>query len=1106
MAEAINIADLEAPASPKAISIDSLEPAQQAAPQGISIDSLESEKSYPVGQPQKEPDMPIEDKATKAIVENIPDSFKYMARELGSYLHTSPINTALQYLQVPQTALTATVVKGLDVTGIDKGIQSRLNPNGEILPKGLSPHDVLYDFLPTNQRVYEKAKELADKFGIGNWAADSTRLTYAITKGGLGLTADIFGDPITYATAGLGKAAELGAQGIEALSKTEQAASIARGASKVAKVAEEAPVVGSVVYAGKGVVKAGSDVATGAAQIWKSLLPYTGIKDIDENWVLHSGMSKAIAPATKEEVYGPIKNLGISSSEGEVLFDALENVKNSVSKEELSAQIGKSAQKNKLSLSSERTDQLADAGIHLRDQLEKNIQREIDGGLRSPFYGKEIEESPGKLIRVGVLEGYVPHRMSDEARAWAMAQVKAGKNPSEIINSAIREEMTKAGVEFDKGVSGSWVSDFDVGQKTRTIRAPVQDANNYLKNSTGIDKFFVTDPILATAYKVAETKKTILDKGLLDVVKKYGLDAAKAPRGWKPIEHTALSLTENMRFPPEIADKIGFYLSRPDSGLLLSKLDQYQWLFKRLALAKPDYYLQNIGENSVKAMALGASPRDFSYATKIMSGKGVIPLKEGSITAQEMRNEIIKYGIDSGGIFKEGFDSLIHMGKTMTRDGILSRVKDAPAKTLSALMEMGESGENWSRRALYISLRRSGLVAKDAALTVERVMFDYGRVTPAMNTARRFVPFIQPVIKTAAIVPELLRKNPRLYNFLNNNMFQAMQAAFNDPVTNSELYATMGKSISSRYKQLNDPTFSVLLPGNSWLSKYLVNKGPNGIPNEGTPFQGQAGGNVLFQLKAPIQFDLLNQFMVFSDETGSVLTGVGAGPLVRAFTQFFAGKDLFTGKEIDVSKDYIDIAARTNAAANTLIEGVIPFPNALKMVKRWAGIGDPKWIEPASVLAIQGTVGRFAAVTNLDKDFFFRMVTMKKYHEELLKEFMSRAASEQRNAPAPDAPSQIGAKIRKWSQIAFSSERAHKMVLENAAEMQRMNMARAGIIGQMKPEEIIRNIKMIEKNVKELNHSYQTISEFRLKAIGDAKVALDQIQGKSQEPEESDSE
>lgn len=1082
----------------------------------VSSAPEDSAQSFPVGeQPVREDlsGLPIEEKAKRIVVENIPDSMKYVASEMGDYLHRAGIDRALEYLSVPQRIATAIAIKSGDITGLTPGLQDKLNPTGSIMPKGLSPSDVMYEFFPDNRVVQEKAQALAESFGIkGTWAGESARLLYAVDKGLLGMVADFALDPINLAFAGAGKVAEAAAKAGKMGMESAVAQKAIKAAASGSKAAEELPIIGSAVYAGKSVGRAVKDVGQGSVDVWNSLLPYTRIKDLDENWILHSAMSKGVNPSTVVEVYEPIKRIGVTSSEGSILFDAMENITNAASKDDLVKAIGKAAQKSKVSIPEARADQLADVGQHLRSQLEKNVEREIGAGVRLPGYGNVIDGSPGKSIRAGIIEGYVPHRMSDQAVKWAEAQVKSGKNPKEIIDKAIAEEMTQAGIEVSKGTTGSWVSDFDVGRYERKLRMPVRDANEYIKNKVGVEDFFVSDPIAATAKKIAETKKLALDKGLLETVKKYGVSAEKA-RAWKPIPHQSLSITEGLHFPPEIADKIGYYLQRDPGGRLLQRLDQYQWLFKRFALAKPDYYLQNIGENAVKSMAMGATPRDFAYVTKVMSGKGGIPIKAGKseklLSSSELRKEIVEYGIDSGGIFKEGIDSFVNMGQKMTRDGVLKRTAGYanPMKVINGMMEFGERGENWSRRAFYISLRRGGMAPKDAAMTVERVLFDYGRVTPNMNVARRFIPFIQPVIKTAAIAPELIKSNPKLYNFLNNNMFQTMQAAFNDDTTNSELMAVMGKAIAPRYRQLQDPTFSALLPGNSWIGKYLVNQG-GGVPNKDAPWQGHVGGNVMLQFKAPIQFDILNQMNIFDE---SIMTGVGAGPVLRAFSQLFTGKDVFTDKDIDVTKDHADIAARLSAAGNTLLQSAVPFPNAIKEIAKVAKIGDTKWIEPTTVQFIHGTVGRFATVTNLDKDFFFKMLTMKKYHEQLTKEFISRAAAEGRKEPAPDKSNSILSVIRGWvrdaeklSQSAFSSARARNLMQENANEMQRVNMSRAGIIGAMTPVDILKNIRMLEKNVKELNKSYQTTSEYRLKAIGEAKLTLDQLQGKL--PEESDSE
>jgi hypothetical protein len=1054
MAEPISLDDFEAVPA-KGVSLDSFDSPPPA--KAIALDDFES---FPVGQPEPAKDLPIEEQVMAGIGEAIPEDVKDIAAWAGQQFTQSATGKALEKLNTPLKAAAGLIVEGLDKT-TNPGIKKALNPENRWIPE-IAYHDILNYVAPTNDQV-EKLAEYG--FGPGV-LSQASRLMYAGARTGVGLAADLFLDPLV---------------GVGIFGKIPK---VAEAVSSAAKAVEKIPPVGRKALktaagaglgydvAGLGGAAVGGMVGYNANKILDAFDYRTGIEEVDTAASLHAGFKRGDQAGIVEGFVDPIRKLKLTDSENSVLASAIEGTKNSASRDDILAVALEQAAKKGVQIESNRLEQIADAGKKIKDENALDIQERVGGGL--------LFVDPKKPEAVeGLIENYLVHKISPEAKAYAR------KNPE--LAAAAQEAILAKRIRND--LRESTLSTFDSGKYSRKIQTTLEEANSIMKDKTGVAKWFIDDPLVATAMKRADTKRLLRDKELIEKISKHGIPKSEALkkglRDYRPIripEYRGSLPSDDLVFPPKIADKIGYYVTPRETGQFVSYLDSYNRLFRTFALAKMDYYMQNWGENVFKNWVQGVKLSDYADLVKISKGRGDIDIGGKKIPAIELRRQIQKYGIDSGGQFVEGLEPALFAAKKMMRERVKEGIRnpirgaaDAVKSGFGLVREAGVRGENYTRRALFLNRLKKGMSAEAAALDVEKYLFDFSRTTKSMDTLRRFYdPFIQAAIKSAYIMPEMLLKAPEKYNFLHNNMMGALEAAAQDPVTASEV-----KAILPYYRQIQDPIVGPILTGNNWLYKIFTNT--SGEPRE------ELGGKTAVLFKAPIGADILNRFALWDQEVGK--QGGLISPLIRSFAIYATGRDPFTGKNIDPPNNAADTARRLNYAFNSTLESAVPFPNTLKLIKQELGIGDVQYFTPRAVLLLHGNLGKFVNVTNLDKEYFFRKLSFHRAHQGLMKEMVSRLTAEMQGRTADlrvsDKPflKRVLDEVNQYS----SSRNTYSKILKN-----RRDAAATLGLGEHLSEggslvEIIRDIKDLERQNKLLNKQYEVSSEYRLQVLKDAK-------------------
>jgi hypothetical protein len=1071
MAEGIDLSAFDKPAAP---TVDLSHFDKPAAVDISHFDSpQQAQQSFPVGQGKV---MPVETQVWNEVKDAVPDTVKEMASVAGQTVMNSPVGSVLKVLNKPMEGAAAALTYGLDKT-IAPGIQKALNPKGNFFPD-IAYHDVINYIAPSN----DDAQKYLESLGLSPDSVRAGRLTYAAGKTGVGLAADLFADPLMYVGIGeltaAGKAEHIAqankiAEGTLDASKAVKPERYALSygfdvpfTDKSLKVGVKADTVSSAIKAvpgGKAALSGASKVVDGAANILKRLDYHTDIPEVDAAMSGHANTVRGDQQYIFDNFVTPMNEYKFTPGERRVLAAAIEGTKNEAVHADVLVAAKEHAERLNVKVPDARLDQIAEAGIKIKAENALDLEERAKAGVYNPNQDNTIEN-------------YLVHKMSPQARAWL------DKNPEKA--AAIQESLLKH--QADRAIKDSVLSTYDSAKNAREIKGPLETANQIMKEKTGVRSWFIEDPIVSTAMKRAETRRLVRDSELIQRIEKYGTtqDVARANRlQWKEIkipQYEGALPSKNVVFPPKIADAVGYYIAPRQTGNFTSFLDSYHRVYRNFALFSPSYYLRNINENLFKNWVQGVKMSDYLDTAKVALGKGSIEVGGKTFPASVIKEQMAKLGITSSNQYREGVKSLMDVGRKLESDrrfiNAAGSVKTSFQKGINILKEGGEYGENSTRRALFINRIKQGYSPAAAALEVEKYLFDYNRTSKGMDVVRRFwSPFFQHAYKTMLITPEMLSKAPGKYNFLHNNMMEAIQAGMQDPVTAAEV-----KTIIPRYEQIHDPIVGPILTGNSWLKRIFTNQ--TAVDRE-----GKLGVAVLF--KNDIGLSILNQFALFNDEMGKSAGLVS--PLMKSVAVLATGRDPFTLKVIDPTTQSADMARRFNYAMNAAIEGATPVPNAWKFVKQGLGIGDPKYYTPNAVLLLHAALGKFVTVTDLDREYSFRMMAMQMAQKELQKNLISQARKEVsgRTADAWLSDKPLLKTIKDAINYTESSSYLYNKMLKNQVAGVAMNSAASGLAGELSAAEIASHLKDLNKHIETQAKQYEAIQAYRLEQLKNAPAA-----------------
>lgn len=1033
-------------------------------------------------------------------------------------LGKSTVSKGMDILAKPLQIETGAVVNLLDKT-VSPGIKKAINPTDSWAPdSGL--HDILNYYTPT-------AKDLEKTLlntGMPPLQASMVSDAYWGARTGLGLAMNFYGDPLianNVAIGGLTKAAE------EAYKVGDIANAADRNLVSLRLIGTDKPYYegGSEVVGAIGrkldelrarplvgaPVRAMDSAASVANDLIQSFNPLTGYTDVDaarsEHSALLRGDRNAIAGFVKDN-----KAPNFDEKETAVLRNLIESTPNlapeaaphlGMASEDLSKEIGaalpKLAEKHGVQFAPERAEDLAQVAMNIKVENARDLTDRLAHGILDPL---EAEKS--------VIQGYLSHQLTETARA------KLGKAPE---LAAALEEASQA-ERLNKSLYSKSYSTYDPGQFSRKYQTTLDDANRILKEKTGITKWFVDDPVIATAMKRGDTRKLVRDKQLLEAIRQHaktgdelfaggrvlGNRMAKEGeliRDAKGVQHERINLpdfqgkkilierggktiskdVEQLYFPKAIAHRINYDIAPRNGGSFARVnqfMDSYNRVFRNFALFKPDYYAENWIDNVLKNAVLRVKIEDYvDTARVLMEKEGTINVAGKEVPIQRIRDLMNQWDVRSGH-FTEGLEKVLETGKRMAyEDTLAGRAKYAGAKGVEAAQNVlrgmhfvGERGENWTRQALFLSRIKQGYTPKMAAFEVEKFLFDFKRTTPAMDMVRRWYnPFIQAAFKTAFITPELLAKRPGTWNFYENQLMKTLQDSFNDPVTSAAVMR-----LYPSYFRLHDRIAGPLLNGNTLLALMAPF---NAIGMKGNGFgESRAGLPIAIALGLPGGMGILNQFAVWDADV--LKQNVAGSPVLRSFAIMLTGKDPWSGQQIDMSSKTANPAARFNAAVRAFVTSAIAVPNIEKMLMQRYGITDPQYMTPEAVLMLHGSMGKFARVMPLDREYLFRLMAFASAAKELKSTLASTFAHEAMGKTAdiafadkPVARSLVNAAVRP-----YSSAEVYSKLMDNVKLVQEQRIAAQILAGQMRPssEEIVGLLKHVHQQIEDLNRNYVTLT------------------------------
>lgn len=793
-------------------------------------------------------------------------------------------------------------------------------------------------------------------------------------------------------------------------------------------------------------------------------------------------------------------------------------------------------------LTEDRLSQMTDHIMEIKRMNANNVLDRLRFGLL-----------PQEDLKTFVYPRYVAHRISPEAQKYMRQRPELAM----AIGEAEQEAALAAGAR------GSKLQSFDPASKRRRIGGKVQRANQILKEKTkgAVPKWFIEDPILATAENRFITRRVIRDKQAIETIKSRAIRPADAAEerllnnsGWGKLDNPEFEgvtifvtgkngkrsrvKVHDLYLPPNIHPKLSYFLDPAGVqtfGRFTSWADSYNRTFRSFALYKPDYHIQNWGENTFKAWAAGATLEDFVDAARLdwwryreghlpgttrIMGKSKIPAPQLSIPQRALRAtlgeagdapKIVRRGetVDGrtlleameelnveAGQYREGWRGVMHFGKKYRQDAsrkgmkIVGKGGEFVKESLGLLTAAGDKGENFTRKALFISFMKRGYSPERAAMEVERYLFDFSRNTRNTDIARHLGnPFLQAAVKTAFIAPELVGKSPGKVAFLHNRLpgkladlsktiFELAGEETHDPVTDEALAQFLPP-----YEQFRSPVFGPIMPGNSWLARTFAN--PNQVQQLG----------VVPVFSTPVGLDILDQFDLRNLDPSRGGRTVVSGPFVDFASMIIKGVDPLTGQSVDIPGDPDNFSRRANAAIAHSIATAFTMPQTYKYIKQKLEIGDVEYMTPTTTMLLHGSLGKFARVHPLDQDYHFRMQSFLLAEKELVKQLGAAIFRE--------------AKGKTGAFVFESDPKAQKMFAfmlraKSSDEIYRAfttNMERAGVLsnyrnvlnGQMTANQAAAAINDLHKKVKELNDTYVATKKFWIASAAESKLTQEEF-------------
>jgi hypothetical protein len=441
----------------------------------------------------------------------------------------------------------------------------------------------------------------------------------------------------------------------------------------------------------------------------------------------------------------------------------------------------------------------------------------LEGQGLSHIATKEVADASRKqALKGGKI--FSPNTPNDAHRQWVKVDGK-------IVNLA-DEGISYVDDAMEKGKGGFFNK---AGQSMKVDQATAGEVNRWLKG---------------------QGKSPLFRENLPEVMARMGLSTGKKKAGWEFLEATKAIKSEAGK---KLVNET--YQRMTDVEALNKAIQGYDTLlgyWKAQALISPSYHVRNMAGNFWNNYLAGVNPADYADAMKIQT-----QMKRGTLTGKtaDWVEEMKQHGILGEGQYAKEIEQVLD---DQIRGGNW-KPWSRSNKVFKGNRAVGSVVEDNARIAHYLTKRKAGFTAVEAARSVKEHLFDYGDLTwTEKNVMKRLMPFYTWTSKNIPLQVKNMFQQPGKYSkiavakkAIEDNVPQTDERWLNDYIkSNSPIRLRQDKEGNTQYLLLGQ-----WLPASSAIS--VLSQPLDSVVGMLTP-----------ALKMPAE-TLLNKSSFFKDTMGS---------------------------------------------------------------------------------------------------------------------------------------------------------------------------------------------------------------------------------------------
>ncbi len=284
---------------------------------------------------------------------------------------------------------------------------------------------------------------------------------------------------------------------------------------------------------------------------------------------------------------------------------------------------------------------------------------------------------------------------------------------------------------------------------------------------------------LTMVHRALTEQAVVLQDMGKDLLKMGGRVISKTdPGGWLNGTATQIPALKDVYVHPEVAKTLQNLMpviQNTDEGMsVLSRLyNSAMGAWKSIVLFRPSFHARNAAGNVFLNMGDGlTNPQRYTQSAAALLGKlDDIELAGRRVPARVVLDQFLKRGLGGQGMFAEAAkgtmgvtDEAARTLEMLQRSGF-QKVAYWVQHPFEASRAFGESTDTVGRLANFLhNLDRNGLNYEESADRVRRVLFDYGELTQAEKTLKKYAfPFYTWTRKVIPAMAERLISTPGLF-------------------------------------------------------------------------------------------------------------------------------------------------------------------------------------------------------------------------------------------------------------------------------------------------------------------------------------------------------